>query len=1099
MIEQVLYRRTLQGYSEFNSKGLTKEQAHNVNVVMNTAITKMKDLGSGADFPFMIYPFPEMQKVCIAIFQREFSKGRGNSVNHAILIPWDEYQELKKNPENIWGFTYKNFLSKKENHRGEMISLKHLDTVENPELNKEVIFQEYHLNNPGFLKFLTAIYTSLGKNKKYTCGIEVDNAKDFNKVMRHFGYLIMSMLPFELRDQISFCSRSVPDTMKITVQVISEDNLSQPDVVYNLNSEECKVHSKYVEITDFYLNDLMNMTDSSLKSYFSILDEFKNNLKLSENSEAQYVVTKLLKLSQKPELFQSETAENQLAFINDVFSLSTEETDIINPIVVTLLPYVDPQRHMEVFQINFGLYRKLDLEKEMDKKILPQIEYNLLQNYRNSTPEEKIELYQSVFNTDDSHISLYHLMIEFMDVNDIQIDKQLAEIYVSLYEKLYDTEWREKLYWKIENIFRNGDISDKDKIWERLYKGTNKTASTCFMYNILKEKDEPFQKSVFYMLVALFQETSNSKIKERYYSRIMDVVEQEDDQYRLKILRQYKDASKELENTLWIDTYNSIKDYRNVIEDPVIMQYLNERFCDGSHSKVCDLYLDYIEFLPVKDLENIIHDIEQKSVRREREIKLLSAVISALVKKKQKVLLEALKGLISSAGNDNGNELAAYIRELYLSDDTENSLEIYSYLEKECPRIYNNLNLQKENLPSFDSYCAENLNRNILNDRQRLYQRLKYLEQLKYNQKSYDKIFSLYRSYIKKEFVKIKTDYDRYLKSRDILNQLSAIDATQFGASYKAALEDKVRECFWNDSNESTFTYKYCDIYTRNSDVFSAKYANHENHILAENIKGLINGRYVDWDKVYKMLLSKEYIPKDNLRIHISKDFITQYRNRGFNISQPEYIAFECVNKNNLKMDYTALFENLQKCGYPINSKSIADLHIFSYIPVSRQLRKKISNYKNYQSIHPSYKDIITGLLIEQVAVFVMLLINNITRFFALKQIGNGDGYNTKLFLNYAGYEILIIVVVAVTILLMIRANRRKSFCYDTDVFILLIANLVLTVFAIIFSIRFTWLLLDIFIPVIIMATVILLNRKSRDVIGSPSGDMSGRGGNIYD
>ena len=102
MIEQVLYRRTIeQGYTEYSSRGVSREDAHSVNILMDTVASEIPDLGSGADAPFMIYPFPEMKKVCIATFQREFSKGRSNSVNHGILISQDEYRELIKTPEKI--------------------------------------------------------------------------------------------------------------------------------------------------------------------------------------------------------------------------------------------------------------------------------------------------------------------------------------------------------------------------------------------------------------------------------------------------------------------------------------------------------------------------------------------------------------------------------------------------------------------------------------------------------------------------------------------------------------------------------------------------------------------------------------------------------------------------------------------------------------------------------------------------------------------------------------------------------------------------------------------------------------------------------------
>lgn len=104
MIEQVLYRRTVeQGYNEYCSRGLSKEEAHRVNVVMDTVASDISDLGSGADSPFMIYPFETMHRFCLATFQREFSKGRSNSVNHGLLIEEDEYRDLVKKPEQLWG------------------------------------------------------------------------------------------------------------------------------------------------------------------------------------------------------------------------------------------------------------------------------------------------------------------------------------------------------------------------------------------------------------------------------------------------------------------------------------------------------------------------------------------------------------------------------------------------------------------------------------------------------------------------------------------------------------------------------------------------------------------------------------------------------------------------------------------------------------------------------------------------------------------------------------------------------------------------------------------------------------------------------------
>ena len=137
MIEQVLYRRSDQGYNEYCSQGLSKEDVHRINVVMDTIATNIYDLGSGADSPFLLYPFENMHKFCLGVFQREFSKGRSNSVNHALLIDNEEYKEMIKNPEQIWGFTNKNFLSRKVNHRDEMFALKNLQVSESSELSKD--------------------------------------------------------------------------------------------------------------------------------------------------------------------------------------------------------------------------------------------------------------------------------------------------------------------------------------------------------------------------------------------------------------------------------------------------------------------------------------------------------------------------------------------------------------------------------------------------------------------------------------------------------------------------------------------------------------------------------------------------------------------------------------------------------------------------------------------------------------------------------------------------------------------------------------------------------------------------------------------------
>lgn len=1098
MIEQVLYRRTVeQGYNEYCSRGLSKEEAHRVNVVMDTVASDIGDLGSGADSPFMIYPFETMHRFCLATFQREFSKGRSNSVNHGLLIEEDEYRELVKNPEQLWGFTNKSFLSRKVNHREEMFALKALDISENSELSKDFIFSEYNLNNDGFLQFLNAIYTSLSKNKNYLFGLRIDNSKDANKSMRHLGYLIMSMLPYELRDKVSFCSRSVPDSVGVAVQILQEKD-SEKDITYDVATGVCSVNNASVEVMDFYLNDLLLMSDVALRDYFGILAAFKNDLNLSEGSEAEYVISKLLKLSQKPSMFASETAENQFTFINDVFSLPTTNMDVINSIVVRLLPFVDVNHYMEAFNINFGLYRKLNPEKEFDRQIMTQIEENLVQNYTTATTDEKKELFTLVFKSEETHTRVAVILEKFVEINKIELDSALVNEYIKLYEEFFETEWKSALYWKIVNVFKECDIPGKEIIWNRMCNSTNTDAKNSFIYNVLREEDEPFYKAIFDALVDLFIKSRSQQIKERCFGRISDVIHKEDDNYRVKIIQKYN-KEEAVESSLWLETYNAIEDYQRAATNVEFLKCLRDKYYNSSNPEVCDLYLDYIGNVPVSELESIIRQYSKQAKTTEREDFLLNKVVYFLTKDKKKVSISVLKILAAVVKEDGVNELASYISNLYLSTSSDSSMEVYDFLDTEQPRLYNNPYLHKEYLPSYDSYLASKLDKRILKDDSKLVALLKNLEQLQYHEECFTKINAIYQKWIDQEISLAEDDYGRYLKCKGVNNKLLVLTQTQFGSLYYKKLLNRLQNGFWKESSITSFDYEHCAMYKSDSIVFNQQFIDHENHVLAENLSGLIEDSYVDWDKVYEILLSKKYIAQDAIRNQIIKDFNKKYNEYGMSKSDPDYIAFVCVNKNNFKMDYDKLFELLQKYNYRVDEKTIRRLKIFEYIRVSDQLRKLVSQYKNYQSDNPSYGEVVRGLLLEQIVVLVLLIANNVLRTFAIKMTDNLKTRDLLLLGNCGLYILLIVLVALVSVVLMKRANMRRSTKYDTMVFGVLIVNMVLSAAAIVLSARFSSMLICLPVSVVFMVIAIILTLKVGDTIGRPQKSAMRRGDDIYE
>lgn len=1086
MIEQVLYRRTVeQGYNEYCSHGLSKEEAHSVNVIMDTVASDIGDLGSGADSPFMLYHFEAMHRFCLAIFQREFSKGRSNSVNHGLLIEEDEYKELVKKPEQIWGFTNKNFLSRKVNRREEMFALKTLDVLKNSELSKDFIFREYGLNNDEYLKFLNSIYTSLSKNKNYSYGIRIDNSKDANKVMRHLGYLIMSMLPYELRDKISFCSRSVPESIGVTFQILQEKDSEKTDITYDMNLGKCLINNISVEITDFYLKDLLSMADAALRDYFGILAEFKDELKLSENSESEYVISKLLKLSQNPSMFASETAEAQFTFINDVFLLPTSNMDVINSIVVRLLPFVDSNHYMEAFNINFGLYRKLNSEKSFDRKIMTQIEENLIQNYSNATIEEKKQLFILVFDSEKEHIRARAILEKFVQINKMELDILLVNKYLQLYEEFFKTEWKSILYCKIVGVFKASDISVKEQIWNYMYNSVNSDFGKSFIYNILCDEDEAFHKVVFDNLISLFIKSQNSQFKELCHSCIHNVIQRENDGYRLKVLQKYNDVD-EVESSLWIETYNAIQDYKKAGKNIEFLRCLKDKYYKSSNPKICELYLEYMGYVSISELENIIVQYSRQAKPSEREKRLLNKVICLLTKDKKKISITVLKVLTTIVEDEAVNELASYISNLYLSVPSNNSIEIYEFLETEQKRLFNNTYLNKESLSSFDYYYASKLDNRILKDDKKLVSILQYLEKLKYHEESFTKINLIYQKWIKQETETAECDYECYLKCKELCNRISAFSHTQFGNQYYIQLRAQIQDCFWKSSDINTFDYERCGIYKANSIVYDQKFKQHENHVLAESISGLIEDSYTNWDKVYEVLLSKKYIPQDNIRNQITRDFIKKYQNYGMSVSDPDYIAFISVNKNNFKMDYARLFDGLQKYNYRIDEKVIRRMKIFNYIKVSDQLRKKIYEYKNYQSDNPSYGEVVKGLFFEQITVLFLLFANNIFRIFVIKMSGNLKTKNLFLFCNYMGYILLIVLVASISLLLMKRANMRKSPKYDTVVFGLLSANMLISSIAILLSVKFNKIFICLPATIVFMAVAIILNIRAMDIIVKP-------------
>lgn len=88
--------------------------------------------------------------------------------------------------------------------------------------------------------------------------------------------------------------------------------------------------------------------------------------------------------------------------------------------------------------------------------------------------------------------------------------------------------------------------------------------------------------------------------------------------------------------------------------------------------------------------------------------------------------------------------------------------------------------------------------------------------------------------------------------------------------------------------------------------------------------------------------------------------------------------------------------------------------------------------------------------------MLVLLIANNVLRTFAIKMTDNLKTRDLLLLGNCGLYILLIVLVALVSVVLMKRANMRRSTKYDTMVFGMLIVNMVLSAAAIVLSARFS-------------------------------------------
>ena len=1089
MIEQVFYKREQEGgWIEAYSTGLSENEGHETILTLERFANYIPKLIGGQDVPHYIFPITEQNRMCIGKFQIERFSGRENKVDQGLMMNTDEYMKLSEMPEKIFGFTNKNFISIKVHRGNKLVSLPEFITERDEKLDVQKIMTKYGFRNAGFCELLSVIYTSLSKGLNYTCGFSSNVARNNLETFKEVGYLIMNMLPYEMRGKIGFGSSGAPSDAGITVQILTRDDATTDvNVLYNIDTQ-CLSYNQKIEVNNFHLENLLEMTELELKSYFDFVEEFEEQLGLETEGESSYVPKKLVRIYSDPELFSRDNTEEQISFIKDILNLKAKNVQFLKKIAIQLMQYIDASRHMELFDINCNLYLKLDMHSEEDAAMRSSIRENLFKNYGDSTDEEKVVLFRKIYDSEENHSGLYELMECLQNGHNANVTSNLLREYAALLNETCGKDVCESFYNKVFELFKVSGIDGKKKILNAIEENAEGMTKILLLYGFFEERDVAFQKSVIPELISCYNESFGivRELENRFRERILDVFQEESDSYILLVLNQLKEINKAYDS-IWQFGYECINDKKILIKDTDYVENIKFKYYYSENDFFKTLYLDYILNAPIERIEEKIHNIYGGEQTNARDKDLVTDILDTLIEKKVVVSIKILKELVSIANayGVNENLLAKYIRENYLIYDRDDNAEVYSFLENHYLGIYNCVYLGKEQLVSFDKYYAMKLKIDQVCSKDNLKSTLNEIKDLTYYEFSYTRLVELYKEYIEKESNKCKSDNQRYVLWAKLDGELKTISGYDFYQKYYEIIRGYALSLFWENSNESTFEYDNREIYGKDSLVYNNCYAEHESHKLCEQIEEMFDGKYVIWDSVYKMIFTEQITKNKELRSQIAEGFKKSYKNAHIDKRDMEYIALKHVDTQTLKMNFQALFAEMDKYDYPVNAAAIRGLNLFDYIPFNEKFKSEYRKYKNYHSPYPSYKEVHFGILFGQIVTILILLGSKILQSKAMEMALEDQMRNRWLFLNALILIGVIVIMTVLTVFSLTKLNLRSSTVFDFLMYGLLIANFILITLGVIVTVTIDHVIISCILLILSIVIAIILNILVMARIGS--------------
>ena len=612
-----------------------------------------------------------------------WQRGRRVNVYHVLVLNEVDYYDYINLPVRLFNYSEENFKHSKPNRMGVLQNLDSL-YLEEYKLNFNDIINRYNLNNVNFSEFMSALYYSLLFDKKMIFGLYIDNFKDREIIFKELNYIILSLLPYGLREKVTFSNVRAPIGSNIYLQFIGKDDEANGvDFVYDIDRRSIEKNTKE-EYLELHLERLFEKTEDSLKKFFDNAKVFIDDIALKENNkESKYILLKCSMINNDINIFKYETVNEQLTLINRILALLVTNKKSMQSFVLKLLQNIkDKDRYYEKFIICYRLYCEFDKGLNNNKPLLSNVTIN---NFKNCTVKEKSHAIKKIYQDSMFDSELFSRCIQ--ECNDNELKVLYPEI-ILIYDRTINDFLCKIVIEKYCDIFKTQDNQTRIEMFDLALENiTNKQKRNKLIYCYIID-DYGYLRMIIERLMSLYEESLSynyGKLINLLEKVIYKVINQSEDSFIIEKMNSWiwKYKGEEFDR-LYVHCINCIRDYSLLKNSQIFIEWIQERYYVTKNGELKDIYYELVLEFNKNQLEKIIDDIYIESVRgilSSNTEQLMDKVSKIVFNKKIELTTETLIKFLKIIYYYYDNlEICNYLREVYLTKKPEDVELVYKHL-----------------------------------------------------------------------------------------------------------------------------------------------------------------------------------------------------------------------------------------------------------------------------------------------------------------------------------------------------------------------------------------------------------------------------------